>query len=237
MTSQPLLCDRISLLRNRARARQDALFLHDEAKAEIKDRLELVNKSFTAPAIVTGHPGAWADALPGAKIVPDDDTLDLDPQAHDLVIHAMSLHWANDPVGQLIQCRHALKPDGLLLAICPGGQTLHEMRACLAEAETALRGGLSPRVVPMGDLRDLGALLQRAGFALPVGDTVSIKAEYRDLPALMHELRHMGEANALTAIGAGPSPAPACSRAPLTCTENTIPGRTAGSPPVSNLSP
>lgn len=158
----------------------------------------MVNKSFKQIAIVTGHSDLWQAAFPSAKIVSDDDTLALDAGAHDLVIHAMALHWASDPVGQLIQCRRALQPDGLLLAIAPGGQTLHELRACLAEAEIGRTGGLSPRVAPMGEVRDLGALLQRAGLALPVADTVPLRAVYPNALALMHDLRGMGEGNAMT---------------------------------------
>ena len=110
----------------------------------------------------------------------------------------MSLHWSNDPVGQLIQCRRALKPDGMLIAATLGGRTLEELRSVLAQAETDLTGGLSPRVAPMGEIRDLGALLQRAGAALPVADSVTLRTEYKDAFHLMHDLRHMGETTALT---------------------------------------
>ena len=195
--SRPQLCDRRALMRNRTRVRADAMFLHEEALADVQDRLLMVNKPFQTRAVVTGHSDFWSQAFPDARILVDDDVLDLQPASCDLVIHAMCLHWANDPVGQLIQCRRALKPDGLLLAVLPGGETLTELRSCLGEAETQTRGGLSPRVLPMADLRDLGALLQRAGFALPVADTLTLFAEYDDLPALMRDLRHMGEANAL----------------------------------------
>jgi hypothetical protein len=99
-------------------------------------------------------------------------------------------------VGQLIQCRRALKPDGLFLALTFGGQTLHELRTSLAQAESEITGGLSPRVLPMGEIRDLGALLQRAGFALPVADAYSRTILYRDLTHLMRDLRAMGETNA-----------------------------------------
>ena len=125
--------------------------------------------------------------------------LDLDPQAHDLVIHALTLHWANDPVGQLVQCRRALQPDGWLLALLFGGQTLQELRASLAQAESDVTGGLSPRVLPMGEIRDLGGLLQRAGFGLPVADSFTTVVRYRDAFHLMHDLRAMGEGNALNA--------------------------------------
>jgi hypothetical protein len=175
------------------------MFLHELAAAEVEDRLAMVKKTFTRPVIVTGQPDAWRDVIPGAPIVADEDTLNLQPATHDLVIHAMALHWANDPVGQLVQCRRALVPDGLVLAVLPGGRTLNELRSCLSQAETSVRGGLSPRVLPMGDIRDLGALLQRAGLALPVADAFTVTAEYDTLTALMHDLRHMGEANALDA--------------------------------------
>jgi hypothetical protein len=83
----------------------------------------------------------------------------------------MALHWANDPVGQLVQCRRRCGQTGCSWRVLFGGQTLHELRAVLAEAEAEVTGGLSPRVLPMGEIRDLGALLQRAGFALPVADS------------------------------------------------------------------
>lgn len=197
----PRLTDRTALARFRARAaaRGPALFLHEEAATELQLRLGEVNRTFTAPAVVTGWPDFWAGVVPGARVVPDDPVLALEEGAHDLVVHAMALHWADDPVGQLVQCRRALRPDGLLLAVLFGGQTLAELRAALAEAEAALTGGLSPRVLPMAEIRDLGALLQRAGMALPVADSVALPASYADAFALMRELRAMGEGNALAA--------------------------------------
>lgn len=199
MTTHPLLTDRGALERNRARATHlgAALYLHDLAIAEIKERLVEVNKTFTDVAIVTGFPDHWRGAFPGARIVPDDAVLDLAPGRQDLVIHALGLHWANDPVGQLIQCRLALRPDGLFIAALFGGQTLKELRAALSEAEAAVTGGLSPRVLPMAEIRDLGALLQRAGFALPVADMVPQTVSFRDLGHLAADLRRMGEGNAL----------------------------------------
>ncbi len=208
MTQPPQLTDRDALRRTRARAQRlgVARFLHDIAIDNIKERLTEVNRSFTAPAIVTGHPAIWADAFPGATVVPDTDVLDLQAGAHDLVIHAMAMHWAGDPIGQLIQCRHALRPDGLFLAVLPGGQTLAELRAALAQAESDLTGGLSPRVVPMAELRDLGALLQRAGMALPVADSMPFTATYPALSALVRDLRGMGETNALAQRHRAPAP-------------------------------
>lgn len=192
------LTDRAALIRNRARAarRGPALFLHDAVRDDIEDRLSLVNRTFTAPAIVTGWPEIWR-GWRGARVVADDPVLGLDAGAHDLVIHALSLHWAEDPVGQLVQCRRALRPDGLLIAALFGGETLHELRAALASAESALTGGLSPRVLPMGEIRDLGGLLHRAGLALPVADSWTQRAHYASPFALMQDLRNMGEGNAL----------------------------------------
>ncbi|MEP2717981.1 SAM-dependent methyltransferase [Pseudophaeobacter sp.] len=195
--SQPELFDHSALRLHRNRHQAEALFLHDLARDEVEDRLTMVNRTFTAPAIVTPFAEIWRGALPNSKIVADEEVLDLTPGAHDLVIHAMALHWANDPVGQLIQSRRALAEDGLLLAVTLGGRTLHELRSALAEAETQVCGGLSPRVAPMGEVRDLGGLLQRAGFALPVADVVPLTAQYRDCLHLMRELRAMGEGNVM----------------------------------------
>lgn len=193
------MTDSPALQHHRARATSDGLFLHTAAADELQDRLDMVNKSFTNPAIVTGFADFWAARQPRAAIVSDAETLDLALQSHDLVAHMMSLHWANDPVGQLIQCRRALRPDGLFIAVSFGGNTLQELRRVLGEAEIAITGGLSPRIAPMPELRDLGGLLQRAGFALPVADTVTLTVEYRDIWHLMHDLRAMGETNALAA--------------------------------------
>jgi SAM-dependent methyltransferase len=199
MTTQSPLTDSHALSLHRARATPDGMFLQESAADEIEDRLDSVNRTFTDPAIVTPFPDVWARRMPGARIVADDDTLALEPGAHDLVIHAMGLHWANDPVGQLIQCRRSLKPDGLMIAATLGGQTLEELRRCLGQAEVSLTGGLSPRVAPMGEIRDLGALLQRAGFALPVADTTTLRVTYKSGLHLMRDLRRMGETNALAA--------------------------------------
>jgi SAM-dependent methyltransferase len=200
MSAPQLLIDRAALAQHRSRAerRGMAAFLHDLAADEIEERLAEVNRRFTDIAVVTGHPAVWRERFPQAHIVPDDDLLDLTPGAHDLVIHALGLHWANDPVGQLVQARRALRPDGLLLCASFGGRTLAELRVALAEAEVALSGGLSPRVLPMGEIRDLGALLQRAGLALPVADSVLQTVTYESPMALLRDLRAMGETNAMT---------------------------------------
>ena len=183
----------------RARATKEGMFLQELSRDEILERLEAVNRSFTKIAIVTGFPEIWNASVPEATIIPDEDILDLEVGAYDLVIHSIALHHCNDPIGQVVQCGRGLRPDGLFLASCFGGQTLAELRAALSVAETDLRGGLSPRVSPMAEIRELGAVLQRAGLALPVVDSLKIPTSYRDLYHLMRDLRAMGETNVMTA--------------------------------------
>ncbi len=205
----PILTDRAALSAHRARttnADPGAMFMRKLAIDEVQERLTMVNRAFTAPAIVTPFPHLWGEMLPNALCAPDEDRLALSPGAHDLIIHDLCLHWANDPVGQLVQCRRALKPDGMLLATLFGGQTLAELRAVLASAEATLTGGLAARVAPMAEIRDLGGLLQRAGLALPVADALPQTATYADLTALMHDLRAMGENNALNHRHRHPTP-------------------------------
>jgi len=194
------LADRTALARNRARAAAAPVtYLHELARDDLQDRLTMVNRAFTAPAVISPMPHLWSDILPGVQHVDPAETLPLELQAHDLVIHAMDLHWASDPVGQLVQSRRALRPDGLFLGVLFGGRTLHELREALGRAEAEVTGGMSPRVAPMAEIRDLGALLQRAGFALPVADSLPLTASYPSPLHLMRELRRMGEANALAA--------------------------------------
>lgn len=197
----PELTDRAALRRNRQQvdAGTELPFLHAIAQEELQFRLKMVNRSFNAPAIVTGLPNLWGDFLPDARVVGDDPVLDLQQGAHDLVLHVMALHWASDPVGQLVQARRALRPDGLFLGVLFGGQTLSELRSALAQAESDLTGGLSPRIVPMAEIRDLGGLLQRAGLALPVADSLPVPVAYGSLQRLFDDLRAMGERNALAA--------------------------------------
>lgn len=195
----PRLTDRTALERNRARAdragRED--WLHQLALAEVQDRLADINRRFTAAAVVTGNPNFWRAAMPEARVVADSTVLELAPAAHDLVIHALALHWADDPVGQIVQSARALKPDGLFLAVLPAGLTLAPLRTALAQAEVEVSGGLSPRIAPLGEIRDLGALIQRAGLALTVADQITQAVSYRDLFHLARELRAMAEGNAL----------------------------------------
>jgi SAM-dependent methyltransferase len=198
MNSPPRLTDRSALELHRARAAAAPVsFLQEAVADEVHERLTEVNRTFTAPLIVTGHPHIWVDRMPQAKVIADRELLEVAPGEHDLVIHALSLHWAQDLVGQLVQCRRALQPDGLFIGTLFGGQTLHELRAALAQAESELTGGLSPRIAPMAEIRDLGGLLQRAGFALPVADATPFHVTYSTPLHLMRDLRGMGENNAL----------------------------------------
>ena len=199
MTETPRLTDRTALDLHRARAlRAPQTFLLDEAAADIEERLAEVKKTFKSPAIIGGLLSPFQKVLPRSVGVSDSETLNLERDTHDLVVHSMSLHWADDPIGQLVQSRLSMQPDGLFIAVFFGGQTLHELRTVLAEAETRTMGGLSPRILPMGDLRDLGGLLQRAGFALPVADSRQITVRYMKFADLARDLRGMGETNALS---------------------------------------
>jgi SAM-dependent methyltransferase len=219
MHAPPRLFDADLLAIRRARAARQgpADFLHEAVAAEITERLNAVNRSFTAPAVVTPRGEVWLRALSGAglvpRVVPDAETLALDEAAHDLVVHGLALHWANDPVGQLVQARRALRPDGLMLAALFGGETLAELRAALAVAEVETLGGLSPRVAPMGEIRALGALLQRAGLALPVADSRRFDVSYPSALALMRDLRAMGETNVMTDRLRAPMPRAMLARA------------------------
>lgn len=196
--TEPLF-DRRALSAHRQRA-GGATFLHEAAAQEVSDRLLEINKSFTDPLIVGDQTGLWAEQLGlKARLIPDADVLDVTEGAHDLAIHALSLHWMEDPVGQLVQLRRALRPDGLMIAALFGGETLTELRAAFGQAEIEVEGGLSPRVAPMGELRDLGGLVQRAGLALPVADSMRLTVDYADPLALMRDLRAMGETNAMAA--------------------------------------
>lgn len=127
----------------------------------------------------------------------DEESLPFAPGSFDLVLSGSGLHWVNDLPGALIQLRRALAPDGALLACLPGGATLNELRAVLTEAEIAEQGGASPRVSPFVDIRDAAALLQRAGFSMPVVDSDRVTVTFADPGALLRDVRRTGEANAL----------------------------------------
>ncbi|MGE0854303.1 MAG: methyltransferase domain-containing protein [Hyphomicrobiaceae bacterium] len=133
------------------------------------------------------------------RVQADEESLPFREGSLDLVVSGLSLQLVNDLPGALVQVRRALKPDGLLLAAMLGGATLTELRQSLLAAEEEMTGGASPRVAPLADVQDMGALLQRAGFALPVVDSDTLIATYPDPLALMHEVRAMGGANVLEA--------------------------------------
>jgi NADH dehydrogenase [ubiquinone] 1 alpha subcomplex assembly factor 5 len=130
------------------------------------------------------------------SVAADEEFLPFAPESFDLIVSNLGLHWVNDLPGALAQIRQALKPDGLFLAALLGGRTLFELRACLLEAELAARGGASPRLSPNLDMPTASALMQRAGFSLPVTDHEIVTFAYPDIFALMRDLRGMGEANA-----------------------------------------
>lgn len=183
-----------------------ATFLLDRVAEDMAERLHAVLREFSngvdlgtpddqvRNAIDASVRQLAAVALPTS----DNEPLPLAPQSIDLAVSALALHFVNDLPGVLAQVRRALKPDGLLLAAMIGGDTLTELRQSFAAAEAEVEGGVSPRVAPFADLRDIGALLQRAGFALPVTDVDRIVVRYDNAFALMHDLRRMGATNILT---------------------------------------
>jgi NADH dehydrogenase [ubiquinone] 1 alpha subcomplex assembly factor 5 len=206
--------------RDRAAARAgDREFLHREVALRLADRLEDVRRTFsvaldlgcrdgTLSRMIEGRSGvrsivrcdlspAMARRAGPLSLAGDEEALPFGPASFDLVVSSLSLHWVNDLPGALTQIRMALKPDGLFLAAMLGGETLRELRTCLLEAEAQETGGASPRVSPFADLRDAGALLQRAGFALPVADLDRILVTYESPLDLLRDLRGMGESNAV----------------------------------------
>ena len=135
--------------------------------------------------------------MPACAVAADEEALPFRDGSLDLVVSALALQFVNDLPGTLIQIRRALRPDGLLLAALAGGDTLTELRQAFAAAEAEIEDGISPRVAPFADVRDMGALLQRAGFALPVTDIDRLTVRYASPLALMHDLRRMGATNPL----------------------------------------
>jgi SAM-dependent methyltransferase len=130
-------------------------------------------------------------------VTADEEALPFAEGSLDLLVSALALQFVNDLPGALIQIRRALKPDGLLLAALIGGDSLIELRSAFAAAESEMEGGASPRVAPFADIRELGGLLQRAGFALPVVDSERVTVRYDSALALMRDLRRMGATNIL----------------------------------------
>lgn len=195
--------DLLRLRQRRARMRGPATFLIDHVAAELAERLAAVLRAFDV-AVDLGTPtdSLRRDLAAGGKIATviaaaDEEALPFADGALDLVVSALALQWVNDLPGTLVQIRRALKPDGLLLAAMLGGDSLSELREAFAAAESEIEGGVSPRVAPFADLRELGALLQRAGFALPVVDSDRLTVRYDSAFALMRDLRAMGATNVL----------------------------------------
>src|SRR5215472_1657605 len=216
------LFDRHAVRLHRARAArgpETADFLVHEAAERLADRLTDMARSFpraldlgcrggVLARLLAGRGGietlvqadaafAYAHVAPAPALVAEAEALPFARESFDLVVSNLDLHWTNDLPGALLQLRHALKPNGLLLASLFAGGTLAELRQAWLEAELAEEGGASPRVAPFADARDLGHLLQRAGFALPVVDSDTIRVTYHDALALMRDLRAMGESNAV----------------------------------------
>jgi SAM-dependent methyltransferase len=220
MSSGPKIFDRrlLRLRQRRARALGPATFLLDRTATELGERLAAVLRRFEVAADI----GTPTDAVPrmlaasgkvetiiaaaiGAatldktflRVVSDEEALPFADASLDLVVSALSLQFVNDLPGTLIQIRRALRPDGLFMAAIVGGESLNELRTAFADAESEIEGGLSPRVAPYADVRELGALLQRAGFALPVVDSERLTVRYDSALAVMRDLRCMGATNVM----------------------------------------
>lgn len=178
----------------------------DDTTRGFSRALDLGGRGAVAPAlrargievVSTDLSPAMAAANGGPCAAVDEEWLPFAPGSFDLVVASLSLHWVNDLPGTLVQIRTAIAPDGLFLASLPALGTLHGLRGALATAEADLTGGASPRVSPFIELRDAGALLQRAGFALPVVDADELALDYATPLALLDDLRAAGEANAVT---------------------------------------
>jgi SAM-dependent methyltransferase len=222
--TSPSIFDRGLIQRNLARSadtlpRADFLIRH--AAEELAGRLACVKREFERAADVGAYHGAMArllrerapgvtvvslsavealaSACPAPRAVASEEALPLKDASLDLATSVLSLHLVNDLPGALIQIRRALRPDGLFLGALLGGDTLIELRQAFMQAEMETIGGVSPRVFPTADVRDMGGLLQRAGFALPVADAERLTVTYADPLALMRELKAMGAANPLAA--------------------------------------
>lgn len=204
-----LVFDRAHVRRHRARARPENDFLFRHALHIVAERLSDVRRDFPRALQIGARPGCrlsapqigrlttmdWQDA----DVTADGELLPFAPASFDLIVSCFDLHLVNDVPGALAQIKRALKPDGLFIAAFPGGATLSELRDSMMQAEMTVRGGVSPRVAPFADKQDAGALMQRAQFALPVVDSERVVVTYDHPLKLMHELRFMGEGNAVAA--------------------------------------
>ena len=209
------------LHRDRAARGRSAEFLHAEVADRLVERLDDIHRDFCAALDLGAHHGALSRALArrpgmervvaadpstgflrrlgGMRVAADPDLVPFRDDSFDLVVSSLTLHWAGDLPGALVQIRRVLQPGGLFLAAMFGGSTLVELRTALIEAELIEEGGASPRVSPTAELGDVAGLLLRTRFAMPVADAEKITVTYPDALALMRDLRGMGETNALTA--------------------------------------
>jgi SAM-dependent methyltransferase len=196
----PLVFDRVAVRHHAMRAKQhlsahDAL-LRDTAE-QIIERLSEVKRDFPRALDLSPFPFLKStDTVSNSHITFDEELLPFAPESFDLVASNLALHWVNDVPGTLAQIHACLKPGGLFIAALIGEYSLHELRGCLLDAELAVTGGISPRLSPTIDLLTASALMQRGGFSLPVTDKETVTLLYRDMFALMRDLRGMGQANA-----------------------------------------
>jgi len=178
-------------------------FLFDWTERELLSRLQDIKRDFQTVLHIgnrtAGHFSPLSPALTMKNFSTETEMLEAPRNAFALALSALDLHARNDLPGALIQIRQSLKPDGLFLGAMFGGETLHELRTSLTQTELALKGGVSPRVFPFADKQQMGALLQRAGFALPVVDSEILTVTYDNAFKLMHDVRGMGEKNSLAA--------------------------------------
>lgn len=187
-------------------------FLFDWACEQVIDRLQDIKKTFpiaygignrTSPTFWEklrrdkSIETLWTCDLTDADIVADSEILPFKPQSADLIVSVLELHTVNDLPGTLTQIKSALKPDGMFIGCLLGGESLYELRETFLQTEMEISGGASPRIAPFADKQQIGALLQRAGFALPVVDSEIIRVSYQTMFNLMADLRGMGESNTL----------------------------------------
>lgn len=197
--------------RNRALPKlEDNNFLIRWASEQLLSRLEIVKKNFPTVLQVGTRAPLDQNKIKGLKqlitldgtesgntVIADEEFLPFASETFDLIISALNLHTTNDLPGTLLQLKRSLKPDGLIMAALLGGETLHELRDVFAQAEMEINGGVSPRIAPFADMPQMGSLMQRAGFNLPVVDSEIVTVTYDNLFKLMKDLRLMGEGNAL----------------------------------------
>ncbi|HEX3487303.1 MAG TPA: methyltransferase domain-containing protein [Micropepsaceae bacterium] len=212
----PRIFDSLAYRARRARAalRAGDIFLARDAADQIATRLGAINRRFERGLDLHSRLDVFGRLRPFAEdwvrtgfawdapsVIAEEEALPFAEESFDLVTSILSLHAINDLPGALVQIRRALKPDGLFIAALFGGETLRELKIAFAAAEADVLGGVSPRVAPFADVRDLGGLLSRAGFALPVADVERTVVRYRELSRLFVDLRCHGETNALAGRG------------------------------------